>query len=93
MYRPIIDRVEISSTKSEIVVTPVWRNVQRQTPYSIALKPEDFKLAGRLKKAIEDGRVFTKVQAKVDANGKTYPSFDCAVMGRTLNADLKRLGY
>lgn len=51
------------------------------------------RLADRLARAINDGAVFYNPVIKSDVAGNTYVSADRRVMGRYLNADLKRLGY
>ena len=51
------------------------------------------KLAERLVRAIESGRVFSFERIGTDVNGKTYIVSGCKVWGRRLNADLKRLGF
>lgn len=53
----------------------------------------DEKLAERLVKAINDGKAVTNVRIAKDVNGEDYVVADEAYLGRTLNADLKRLGY
>jgi hypothetical protein len=51
------------------------------------------KLAERLKRAIEAGVVYGRAAVATDVNGKTYLKSDWRVFGRTMNADLKRLGF
>lgn len=51
------------------------------------------KIAERLKAAIEAGVVFHNFSIKPDINGKTYLSASSRVLGRMMNADLKRLGF
>jgi len=50
-------------------------------------------LGRRLCAAITAGVVVKDAKVLTDINGKTYVSFNSAVLGRYLNADLKRLGY
>lgn len=50
-------------------------------------------LAARLVRAAEAGAVFTDHRVKRDVYGHTYVSARCRVMGKYLNADLKRLGF
>ena len=50
-------------------------------------------LALRLVRAIEAGAVFTAPEIKTDVNGKTFVSAGSEVIGRRMNADLKRLGF
>lgn len=51
------------------------------------------KLAERLVRAIEAGRALTAGELYVDALGKRGRHARSNVSGRTLNADLKRLGF
>lgn len=57
------------------------------------LRPGKTALALRLKAAILAGRVFGPGTIHVDVNGRTYLHADACVMGRTMNADLKKLGF
>ena len=57
------------------------------------VKPTEIALARRLARAIETGVAFTAVEMKRDVNGKTYVSAAAQVLGRRMNADLKRLGF
>jgi hypothetical protein len=50
-------------------------------------------LAWRLVWAIEAGVVFTNPTVKTDVNDRTYVAVESQVIGRRLNADLKRLGF
>ncbi|SDH53382.1 hypothetical protein [Microbacterium sp. 77mftsu3.1] len=47
----------------------------------------------RLAAAVRAGAVFHDFQVLTDRNGKTYLSASSRVYSRTMNADLKRLGY
>jgi len=67
--------------------------VDRTYLYGISLKKTHLKLAERLKAAILAGAVFGLGTVHVDVNGKSFIHADCKVLGRTLNADLKRLGF
>jgi hypothetical protein len=53
----------------------------------------DHALAERLLAAVKAGKVFTNLRVAKDRHGKTYCAYDCAVIGRHLNADLKQLGF
>lgn len=50
-------------------------------------------LAERLQRAMRDGAAHGEPEVRRDRDGKTYVHADAKVMGRYLNADLKRLGY
>lgn len=75
----------------EVHVTGVTVNRPYLYGWSVG---DDLKLADRLKAAILAGKVFGPASIKVDVNGKTYVSTSStAVLGRRMNADLKRLGF
>lgn len=61
--------------------------------YSMPNTPSNVKLAARLAKAIEDGKVFVNCEMSKTAEGKPYLKSDIRVFGRSMNADLKRIGY
>ena len=86
-----LDRVEVTTNEHGISVTPFWKHVERSqgSGYSVRTKRD----ADRLKKAIEAGVVYTNAFVTRDAQGNTYVTSGRTVMGRHLNADLKRLGY
>ena len=61
-----------------------------------SVKAKDTKLAARLKAAIEAGAVFaTEQPVRVDIYGATYlaTEWKTFINGRTMNADLRRLGF
>jgi hypothetical protein len=75
----------------EIVVTPMWSDVDRDqgTGYVVG----NARVADRLRRAMLAGVVFTDAEIKTDVNGKTYVSARSHVLGRMINADLRRLGF
>jgi hypothetical protein len=75
-----------------IVVQPIWKDVDRPIVggWSCGM---DTKLAGRLQQAIESGALFCKLEFKTDSSNQTYISATDLILGRTMNADLKKLGY
>jgi hypothetical protein len=81
--------------KPHLIVETTWNGVDRTDGLGIALPdtPAGKSLAVRLMRAIRAGVVFTNPTARHDISGKTYASSGYAVWGRTLNADLRRLGY
>lgn len=74
------------------VVTAHWAGVERPEVHSISCG-QNQKLAQRLADAIASGKVYTDAEVKVDVDGNTYVAATSRVMGRHLNADLKRLGF
>lgn len=57
------------------------------------LGPKHQKLAERLKAAILAGKALTVEGVTEDVHGKTYVRTRVNVLGRTLNADLTRMGF
>lgn len=65
--------------------------LDRPKTYSILVGSK--KLAERLARAIEAGVVVTNPSLATDIDGNTFVACDHNVMGRTLDADLKGLGF
>jgi hypothetical protein len=79
-----------------IAVTALWEGaekVDRNHVYGMILSKTKRALAERLVRAIEAGVVISDLAIKTDVNGNTYVGSKSNVLGRTLNADLKRLGF
>ena len=91
-----LDYVSIADNDRDgISVTPFWAGVDRPQGHGFGLlnTAAHRKLAERLKAAIEAGVVFPNATVTVNVNGATYVDSDCLVGGRTMNADLTRLGF
>ena len=85
---------EITKNAGEIVVTVAWdAQVDRNRVSSWALGPRHGALAERLKRAVDALAGCLNPAIRRDNAGKTYVSAESCVMGRTMNADLMRLGY
>lgn len=88
-------------TISDVTITPdepglfsvrtVWANVDR--PDGLGYVVRGRPLAERLARAITEGAVFYDVRARLDYNGLTFATHRSRVLGRMMNADLRRLGY
>lgn len=74
-----------------IAVHPVWFDVDR--PDTGGWVVSNRSVARRLKAAIEDGNALANVHVATDVRGETYVAYNSRVMGRYMNADLRRLGY
>lgn len=55
--------------------------------------PRSRKLAARLVAAVNAGAVFGPAEIRTDVNGRTYVQASARILGRRMNADLKRLGF
>lgn len=67
--------------------------IDRKDVMGFYLSKKHGALAQRLVRAIEAGRVYTVHAVVTDVNGKTFLLTSVSVLGRTMNADLKRLGF
>lgn len=100
---PEIVRVEVKPTtypgmrNGEMVelngfsVDPIWSGVDRPKTGGYIVK--DGRMAARLESAMLAGVVFSDVEVRRDVNGKTFVGKRSHVLGRTMNADLRRLGF
>jgi len=70
-----------------------WTGTKLDRPTTVGIVVEKKSLAERLKKAVDAGAVHTNPQVVRDCDGKSYVQANCKVIGRTLNADLRRLGF
>jgi len=95
-YTPRQDDLEAGMTPGFQVVSH-WESdhvaIDRPLTQGFILPAGKRSLAIRLASAIRAGVVFTAPEIKRDVNGKTYVSAACSVIGRTMNADLKRMGF
>lgn len=74
------------------LVSTTWSGeVDRKDGLGFLLPNEQ--TARRLERAINAGAVFAHMEIRTDVYGHTYVSAKSRVMGRYVNADLKRLGY
>ena len=87
----IIDvRVTPDSDPACVTVGPVWDGVDRPYTFGWSVKAS---LAPRLVRAIQAGAVFHDVSVATDNGGKTYVAAKATMLGRHMNADLKKLGF
>lgn len=76
-----------------IQVTWTGAELDRPSTGGWVVKRTHRALAERLVRAIEAGKVFKEPTLRRDIYGKTYVSASARVLGRTMNADLRRLGF
>jgi hypothetical protein len=90
-----IDKRRGSDGRMEIAIltTVCGIELDRYDIMGYVVGPRHMALAKRLKKAIEAGAVFTPKGVKKDIYGETYLDYTTHVLGRRMNADLKRLGF
>ena len=93
MKTPRIATVYISRAENELRVVTEWAGVDRPVVHIFSLPATKISLAGRLVAAIKAGAIFIDPQVMVDVRGQTYVSHGITVIGRTMDADLKRLGF
>lgn len=92
---PRIPEVRIEADAEGLHISPIWQGVDRPNTGGVLISdtPANRMLADRLKKAIEAGVCYRFESICTDRNGKTYVGAHAGFMGRTLNADLRRLGF
>lgn len=78
----------------EVVAFDPTKQVDRwEHAHAWGLPAHKGRLAERLVDAIQAGKVLTGAKVATDVNGRTYWDTSCQVLGRKLNADLRRLGF
>jgi hypothetical protein len=88
-----LDGVLVEQQDKGFTVWARYAGVDRPVTSGISCGPNR-KLAERLRQAVLAGKAINrKAKVLVDVDGKTYADSTWEVMGRYLNADLKRLGY
>ena len=92
MSFPFLVGITTTPSDDSVSVGLVWAGVDRATT-SGGWAVADQKTADRLVAAIEAGAVLRDVEVRTDVNGKTYMNYRSTVLGRTMKADLTRLGF
>lgn len=86
---------KITTDAESISVTAIWSGAEIDRPdvggWGLGLNHRS--LAERLARAIDAQAAFEAPALRTDINGHTYVEARRRVMGRTMNADLKRLGF
>ena len=87
--------VKIHRTELQTIVQTIYSGVQGEQGPGWAFPPTKagYKLATRLAAAIRAGVAVSEPVVKFDINGRTYASVEAKVIGRTMNADLTRMGF
>jgi hypothetical protein len=78
---------------SLLTVKAFARGIRLDRPEVHAWTVRDETLARRMVRAIKARKVLTPVKIATDINDRTYLQTNCCVVGRTMNADLRRLGF
>ena len=74
-------------------ITPIWSGVDRPNVGGWSVGKDDIMLAERLRRAIIAGAAFCDIQILTDKNGQTYVGASNVILGRKMNADLRKLGF
>ena len=86
--------IDTESLPGEIFVRSQWSSdAPLDRTDGVGWVVKDPKIADRLVRAIEAGVVFKNAKIVLDAHGKSFVTAPATVLGRTLNADLRRLGF
>lgn len=83
----------IIAEEGAFIVQTRWKGAALDQPMGLGFSVGDMGIAERLTRAINAGVVFEEPQVARNHLGKTYVSSHVMVNGRSLNADLKRLGF
>ena len=90
---PSIAAVEFETRDDGITVWPVWQAPDLDRTRGSGYLVKDKRMAERLKAAILAGVVYYNAEVRTDVNGRTYVNASSHVLGRIMNADLRRLGF
>jgi hypothetical protein len=93
--KPTAELVTYSDGYNAVYIDWSDAKVDRPRTYSISTGhgPSGFRLGERLRDAIDAGAAVKFNRIAKDDDGETYVDAEVLVMGRYLNADLKRLGF
>lgn len=97
MQEPMPVLIDVTITAEDempdvFTVRPMWGGVDRPEGTGYAVR--GMKLARRLEAALRAGAVYRDLSIKTDIYNQTYASTTGSqILGRTMNADLTRLGY
>lgn len=80
-----------SGRKNLWSVSPVWADVDLPANFGWLVPGE--RLARRLEAALRAGATLRNAEVRTNVNGQTYVANEHRVTGRTMNADLRRLGF
>lgn len=89
---------EVSGTYNDdgtIDVHPVWavEGIELDRTKGSGYRVKDQRMADRLGDAMLAGAVYYNAEVRTDVNGNTYVNASSHVLGRMINADLRRLGF
>ena len=94
-YLHMLQGVEITPLEpgdDNLVLMPVWRDVDRTRGTGIAFRPAEAALAERLKALILQGGAYSRVEVLTDVEGHTYVSTQERYRLPSLKSDLAALG-
>ena len=93
--RATVERTLDHDGRSVIAVDVFAEGIDLDRPrvYGWSFGAHSMPLARRLARAVEAGAVLALGGVARDVNGSTYLQSTARVLGRTMNADLRRLGY
>ena len=93
-YRAEIVRIPADGDMPEhLSVHAIWTGVDRFDVGGWTVGKNDVVLAERLQRAIIAGAAFCDIQILTDKNGQTYVGATSVILGRKMNADLRKLGF
>lgn len=84
----------ITQEDGRIMVTISWSGAELDRPSTGGIScGKDMRLANRLAACINAQKAHSSPRVVRDINGRTYVQATCLILGRRMNADLKRLGF
>lgn len=94
-YTPTMARVDMETDEYGLCVRPWWlmSDGTEASGHAYGLPTTHKALADRLRRAMLAGVVFYNVQERVRQDGSHYVIDSSHVLGRIMNADLRRLGF
>lgn len=81
----------LQDAENRFHINLVWKGVDR--PFTHGFITDKVKIAARMKRALESGKIFRSCQIVHDFNGKTYVEAPVLILWKTANADLKKFGF
>jgi len=76
-----------------IIIAPIWKDVDRPNVGGIGIPSRDAAFVPKIEQAMRDGAFWSRAEIKVDSAGQTYVCVTERVVGRTMKATLREIGY
>jgi len=87
----LVDRNPTDGISARYIVDPIWKGVDRS--HSGGWGTNNKKLAERMQRAVQSGKIFLNLEIKTDVNGNTYISDLDDIDWKRANKSLLRYGF